>query len=153
MDNTVQQPLKLTDINMMKEYAKGTLVELPEFAEGMPFVARVRRPSMLAMVKSKKIPNSLLATANKLFAAGSVDVADEKSMDQIYELFDILCEATFVEPAWKDIKEAGLELTDEQYIAVFNYTQQGVKALEPFRRKPENTGLDQHGDNVQPDTE
>jgi len=39
----------------------------------------------------------------------------------------------FAEPTYAEIEAAGLELTDAQLLAVFNYTQSGAKALEPFR--------------------
>ena len=39
-----------------------------------------------------------------------------------------------------------MELTDEQLMFIFNYTQKGTKALETFRIKPEHT---ERADNVQ----
>ena len=40
---------------------------------------------------------------------------------------------TFCMPElWKN-RESFLNLTDEQMMAIFSYTQQGVKALEQFR--------------------
>ena len=42
--------------------------------------------------------------------------------------------ASLEEPSFDDIKEAGLELTDEQMMAIFSYSQEGVKALESFRK-------------------
>lgn len=53
---------QITSLQNLKTYTKGQIVELPPFAEGMPFVARLKRPSMLALVKSGKIPNELLVT-------------------------------------------------------------------------------------------
>lgn len=125
--------LKITSLDTLHEYASGTVVELPPFAEGQPFVARIRRPSMMALVKSGKIPNSLLSTANSLFLRGGVDVQDDASMSQLFDLFDIICDACFIEPTYQQIKEAGVELTDDQYTFIFQFSQQGVKALEPFR--------------------
>lgn len=147
-----QEP-QVTTIANLKEYAKGTLVQLPDFAEDMPFFARVRRPSMLAMVKNKKIPNALMVTANRLFASdGGMDLSNEAAMDEMYAIFDIICEACFVEPSWHDLKEAEVELTDEQYIAIFNYTQSGVKALEGFRKERTDTGNNSTGKTVQQNT-
>ena len=40
---------------------------------------------------------------------------------------------------YNNVAELVGELTDEQYMAVFNYTQRGVDALAPFRREPANT--------------
>ena len=48
---TSEQSVKspgITSFDMLKEYARGRVVRFPDFAEDMPFVARVRRPSLLA---------------------------------------------------------------------------------------------------------
>lgn len=127
---------RITSLQNLKTYTKGQIVELPPFAEGMPFVARLRRPSMLALVKSGKIPNELLKTANDLFMGRSNKSSggsNTNELKEMFTIFDALCEASFVEPTWEEIKESGMELTDDQYTFIFNYSQQGVKALKPFR--------------------
>lgn len=140
---------KVTSIEQLLEYQKGQFVQLPDFAEGMPFYARLKRPSLLALVKSGKIPNQLVLTANRLFNGKGMDEKKETAMSDVLDILDALCESTFVEPNYKDMKEAGVELTDEQLMAVFNYTQEGVKALEPFRRKPSSDGSDVNVPEVQ----
>lgn len=130
-----QKILPITPLESLQEYARGAIVQLPSFSEDQPFVARLRRPSMMALAKSGKIPNSLLNTANSLFMGKGVDSNNEGALKEVLSIVDILCDAAFVEPTYSQLKEAGVELTDEQYMAVFNYTQQGVKALEPFREK------------------
>lgn len=144
-----QQGLTVTSIEELVKASQGTLVELPPFAEGTRFVARLKRPSMLAMIKGGKIPNSLLLAANELFSKSSWDVDDEKSLSNLFQIMDILCDACFVEPKYKDIKAAGVELTDDQLMFVFNYTQQGVEALRPFRKEQENTESDLHVQDLQ----
>lgn len=129
---------KVTSIEQLKEYSAGQLVELPPFADGQPFVARIKRPSMLALVKSGKIPNSLLKTANKLFLEKGMDDENVEIMPQMFDVFDILAGACLVEPTFQQIKEAGVELTDDQMLFLFSYTQQGVMALERFRQIQEN---------------
>ena len=128
-----QKILPITPLESLQEYARGAIVQLPSFSEDQPFVARLRRPSMMALAKSGKIPNSLLNTANSLFMGKGMDSNNEAALKEVLSIVDILCDAAFVEPTYSQLKEAGVELTDEQYMAVFNYTQQGVKALEPFR--------------------
>lgn len=125
--------MSLTSLESLQEYARGAIVQLPPFAEGQPFVARLRRPSMMALAKSGKIPNALLSTANSLFIKGSVDAADESVMKDVLSVVDVLCAAAFVEPTYEQLQKVGVELTDEQYMFIFNYTQQGIKALQPFR--------------------
>ena len=130
--------LKITSIQDLQRYANGSVVELPPFAEGQPFVARIRRPSMLALVKSGKVPNALLSTANSLFLQGGVDSKDEATMSQLFDMFDIICESCFLEPTFQQLKDAGIELTDDQYMFIFQFSQQGVKALDSFRSESAN---------------
>lgn len=129
---------EVTSISQLNEYAKGQLVELPSFGEGQPFFARLRRPSMLALVKSGKIPNSLLATANRMFDS-SLDTKNENMLKDFYMVIETILEAAFVEPTYQEIKDAGVQLSDDQLIFVFNYTQQGVRALDQFRPNGKNT--------------
>lgn len=143
---------KVTTIAELQEYARGTFVQLPDFAEGQPFFARLKRPSMLALTRAGKIPNSLILTANELFNGKGMNDKKETAMTDVLNILDIICEACFVEPAYTAIKEAGIELTDEQMMAVFNYVQQGVKALEPFRKKPATDGSAIHGRALQENT-
>lgn len=139
----------VTSIQELIEYQKGQLVRLPDFGEGMPFYARLKRPSMLALVKSGKIPNTLLQTANRLFNGNGMDVKQETAMADILDILDVLCAATFVEPSYEDIKAANIELTDEQLMAVFSYTQKGVSALEPFCEQPSHNVSASNGTEIQ----
>lgn len=140
---------EVTAISELKEYQKGQIVELPEFADGQKFFARLRRPSLLKLVKTGKIPNSLIATANRLFNGESIDETSSTSMQEFFEVLDALCAATFLEPTYNELLENGIELTDEQYVAVFSYTQRGVKALESFRQESANNGDSFNVKNVQ----
>jgi hypothetical protein len=129
------EPLKVTSISDLETYVHGTVVQFPSFAEGQPFVARVKRPSMLALVKSGKIPNTLLNEATSLFAkgAGSMVGQNATTIDELFEVIEVIVDAALLEPTLADIKSAGMELSDDQLMAIFTYTQQGVKALEQFR--------------------
>lgn len=129
---------QITSIEQLKEYSAGQIVELPAFGEGQPFIARLKRPSMLALVKSGKIPNALIKSANSLFAKGSIDEKNPEAMNDLFKILDVLSEACFVEPTYKEIKDAKIELTDEQLMFVYSYSQKGVKALDMFRTEPTN---------------
>lgn len=131
--------IKVTSIDQLKLMSGGEIVKLPPFTQGQDFYAKLRRPSMLKLVQSGQVPNSLLRTANMLFSGG-VDKEldrDDEFMKDMFDLIDVLAGAVFVEPSWTELKNAGIELTDEQYMFIFNYTQEGVKALEPFRENEE----------------
>lgn len=132
----MNQELNITSISELLQSAQGEIVSLPPFIEGHPFVARLKRPSLMMLVKSGRIPNQLITSANKLFNGKGIDDNKPEAMGKALEVFEIICEATFVEPKYRAMKEAGIELTDEQFMAVFNYTQAGVKTLMPFRGKP-----------------
>lgn len=127
--------VNVTSIEDLKNYAGGTIVEMPPFAEGQPLVARLKRPSILGMAKQGRIPNTLLVKANELFLqnGAGLDAEEEDTMKQLYDVLDLIAKETLVEPTYEDIKSVGLEFTDEQMMFLFNYSQQGVKALESFR--------------------
>lgn len=128
--------MEVTSIEALQEYGQGTVVKFPDFGEGQPFIARIRRPSMLALAKTGKIPNSLLLTANGLFTGKGLDDKKAGAMADLLTIIEAICEDCFVKPSYKELKEAGVQLTDDQMMFIFNYTQQGVKALEPFREEP-----------------
>lgn len=125
----------VTSFEDLQRYARGTIVKLPDFAEGQPFVARMCRPSMMALVKVGKIPNSLLVTANEMFNGKSADTDDEDVMSNMFGVMEVICETALIEPTYQQIKDAGLELSDDQIMAIFNYTQVGVQALDNFRQE------------------
>ena len=139
---------KITSIDQLKQYAQGQVIELPAFSEDQPFVARLKRPSMLALAKANKIPNSLLLTANNLFAGSGVDTKKPEALKDVFSVLDVICEACFVEPTYQDLREAGVELTDEQYMFLFNYTQRGVRALESFRSQSQNSQYNKPGETI-----
>ncbi len=130
----VEKTEQVTSLEQLKQYADGNIVRLPDFAEGQPFYAKLKRPSILGMAKQGKIPNSLLVKTNELFVqSGSLDTEENNMMQEIYDVIDLIASETFVEPTYDEIKSTGIELTDEQMMFIFNYSQQGVKALESFR--------------------
>lgn len=140
--------LKVTTLEELKEYAKGAVVEFPPFAEGQPFVARVKRPSMLEMMRTKKIPNDLLNAATTLFSNSKTKsnvVSNSEAVNNMLDTVDTLAKECLVNPTLDDIKDSGLDLTDEQKMFLFEYIQSGVKSLKPFREKQ---GHIESGNNV-----
>lgn len=133
-DARQQKLTRATTIVELKSYMGGELVELPPFADGQRFVARLRRPSMLKLIKNGNIPNSLVSMATEMFASGAnaIDPTDEASLKDLLAVIDSIAYASFVEPTYEELQENDIELTDEQLLALFNYTQNGVKALQRF---------------------
>lgn len=128
-------PVDATSIDTLTAYAQGVVVRLPDFAENQPLVVRMRRPSLLVLAKSGKIPNELLSTAGKLFNEGGsgMDTDDSGMLGKMYDLMEIIAKSALISPSFEQITNVGLNLTDEQLMAIFNYSQSGVRALEPFR--------------------
>ena len=129
---------KVTSIDTLKKYQDGEIVKLPDFGPGQEFYAKLKRPSMLSMAKNGKIPNDLLESASNLFVSGNVNgnqlkKIDKETLQKMFDVIDLICEASFVEPKYSDLQKEGIELTDEQLTFVFNYSQMGVKSLENFR--------------------
>ena len=129
--------MHITTVSDLQSYAEGTIVRFPDFGDGQPFVARVRRPSMLVLAKQGKIPNTLLAAAGELFSkgGGGLDADNENMLSDMYSIMDVIANAALIQPSMREIREAGLELSDDQMMAIFNYTQTGVRALASFRQE------------------
>lgn len=129
------EELRITSISDLHMYGKGAIVRLPDFAEGQPFVARLRRPSMLVLAKQGKIPNTLLASANTLFAKGGAgaDIDNPKMMADMYDVMEVIARAALMEPTYDEIRECDVTLSDQQMMAIFSYTQNGIEALGSFR--------------------
>ncbi|SQB33393.1 esterase [Clostridium cochlearium] len=129
--------LKVTNIEDLKQMAECDVIELPRFKQEIPFVVKVRRVSLLNLVRKGIIPNKLLSAAEELFYGKTSDKGNV-DMKTLTDVMFIMAENALVEPSIKDLEEVGLELTDEQIVALFNYTQQGVQELESFREEPED---------------
>lgn len=133
--------LKVTNLEELKKIAEGEVISLPEFKQGMPFNARVKRVSLLNLIRKNVIPNQLLSAAEELFyGKQSSKGADIKELTHVML---IMAENALVEPSVEELETIGLELTDEQIVALFNYTQEGIKSLAPSDTEPEdnvNTG-------------
>lgn len=153
--------LQVTSIDAIKKVVQGEIIELPPFEDGTPFVARVRKPNMLTLVSNGKIPNALLSSVSELFKKnkeGKIkpeDMGDEDSINKLSDtmkLFRIMADAALVEPTLKAIEEVGATLSDQQLVAIFNYTQSGVAALQSFREEQTRVESDTDQPKVQSKT-
>jgi len=119
---------KITSIEDIKNLKakEGEIIELPGFDENTPFIARVKRPSLMELCQAGTIPNQLLGAAQKVFE-GSIDKANIKDYGDVIRK---VVEIALVEPKYSEVKDL---LTDDQLVILFDYTQKGVVALLPFR--------------------
>lgn len=126
--------LRETTFEDLKRYSMGELVALPSFSDDMPLIVRLRRPNIMSLVKNGKIPNALLSSVSSLFN-GKVDISKETDYSNMFEIVNIMCKEALISPTYEQFEEANIDLTIEQKMAIFNYTQEGVKALDSFRKK------------------
>ena len=67
---------KVTSIDDLKKYNDGAVVELPPFAEGQPFVVKMKRPSLMRLATNGTIPNALMDSATSLFEGDTNAIAE-----------------------------------------------------------------------------
>lgn len=144
--------MEITSLEQLKQISGGDIVELPSFKEGVPFVARVKRASLLNLVQKGVVPNQLLSAAESIFY-GKQSSTSKIDMSQMAKVMVIMAENTLIEPTADQIKEAGLEMTDEQLVDLFNYSQQGVKGLKSFRAKQQDNERDSNSESVPSETQ
>ena len=132
MDN-----LNITSLEELKIMAQGEVIELPPFITGKRFIVRVRKPSLLNLIRKGVIPNKLLSAAEELFYGKKASVGVD--LKQLTDVMFIMAENAIAEPSVQDLNSIGLELTDDQLVALFNYTQGGIIELESFRKEQQNT--------------
>lgn len=125
--------MAVTPISELREYAEGMEIELPGFVEEKPFIARLRRPSLLLLAQEGTIPNPLLSAASELFRNGKS--SEKAGLKDMGELFRVIARAALISPTYEELEEAGLRLTDNQLLYIYSYSQTGVDALRRFREK------------------
>ena len=118
--------MEVTKTSDLKKLKDGEIIELPKFDDGTPFVAKLRRPSLLYLCKSGAIPNELLAAAQEIFEG-----KQKGNIKNYANVLDKVLEVALVEPKYEEVAEL---LTDVQRLAIFSYTQNGVMGLQPFRK-------------------
>jgi hypothetical protein len=117
--------MEVTKLDDLKKFNDGEIVELPAFDDNTPFVAKLKRPSLLALCKAGAIPNQLLGAAQEIFEG-----RQKSNIKNYADVLDVIISQALIEPAYEDVKEY---LTDMQRMAIFAYTQNGIKGLLPFR--------------------
>lgn len=132
---------EVTKIADIIKWAGGEIVEIPGWKADEPCYFKLTRPSMLALAKAGRIPNSLLSRASELFArgSGSFESNDTEVLSESYDILRAIAGASMLEPKLSELDEAGVSLTDEQLIAIFNYSQNGVSKLSQFRQQQGNS--------------
>ena len=132
--------MQITSIEQLQAIRQTEIVELPSFEDGTTFVVEIKKPNMMQLMTSGKIPNTLLSVATEMFNGKTGQrmgkaSEDIKTLKELAGMMEVLAEASLVKPAYKDIKKANVQLTENQLMAILMYSQGGVKALENFRNQ------------------
>ena len=132
-------------LNTLDSIKTSRVVTLPDWYGGV-WECELKRPSILALAAKGAIANPLMKTARKLFYSGvSPDAGDLAEEGRV--LVEV-ARAAMVKPTFDELEAAGIELTDEQLVAIFQVTQLGAKALDRFRQLPADNDGDIHGAEV-----
>lgn len=123
----------ITSLEEIRERAGAQIVEIPGFGDGNPLFVKLRRVSLLEMVRAGNVPNELKSAVSELYGKGRISSADLKATA---ETMLLIAEKALVEPTKKELDEAGVSLTDEQVTAIYLYTRSGLEGLRPFRQVP-----------------
>ena len=132
----------------LEKAANGEIVALPGWTEEQPFVARLKRASLTGMIRAGKIPNPLIAAAQKLYEGLNKSRANA-TFEETAKVIRLVVEEALAEPTMEQLKAAGLDLTEEQADQIYLYAIKGAKVLEAFRSQPANRQPDPSGDDVQ----
>jgi hypothetical protein len=132
--------LKITNVNEIKEYFEGEIVELAPFENGKPFVARVRVPSLVEIYRLGKIPNTLIVEVKKYFDTLEKDennnvvinFADKRARN-LMNLALKMADVVLIEPSMKELRGAKIRLSDMQLLSIYNYVDKKVSEMIPFR--------------------
>ena len=134
-----------------------SIIPIPGFDEGETFEIKVKKLSIVGLMSSGKIPNSLMQVVKDAFA-GITSTAAENNVDasvmdragEIGKLLDIVCAEAMLEPKFDDIKDV---MNDAQKLAVFQFTQGGVEQVKTFPSIERNTGHTDDVENISSQTE
>ncbi len=143
--------MQVTNLEQLKAMAECDVIELPRFKADIPFNVKVKRASLLGLIKKGLIPNTLLSAAEELFYGKKSSKGVD--LDQLTNVMFVMAENALVEPSIEDLENVGLELTDEQLVALFNYTQQGLNAIQTFPKDTKNNDNIGDGETVQSEAE
>lgn len=133
-----------------------SIIPIPGFDAGETFEIKVKKLSIVGLMSSGKIPNSLMKVVKDTFAgikSASAEADESAIMDKagdIGKLLDIVCAEAMIEPRFEDIKDV---MNDAQKLAVFQFTQGGVEEAKSFPAIEGDTGRTNDVENVSGQTE
>lgn len=134
-ESTIPIESRITSMDEVRNKAC-QIVPLPGWEPGDTFNAKLRRASLLSLVQQGVVPNQLLPLVYKIInEKGTFNPLSDSNPEefmQFLEMLNAICKAVLVDPPYEEVGEY---LTDVQRTAIFLYAQQGVRALESFRKQ------------------
>ena len=133
-----------------------SIIPIPGFDAGETFEIKVKKLSIVGLMSSGKIPNSLMQVVKDAFAgikSAGAEADESAIMDKagdIGKLLDIVCAEAMLEPRFEDIEDV---MNDAQKLAVFEFTQGGVEEAKSFPAIEGDTGRTDDVENVSGQTE
>lgn len=127
----MKKQLNPSTIAELKGKAK-EIIELPGFGSESPFIAELKRVSILELAKNNKIPNELLGAVSTLFLKGVNAVGSLRATAETLEYF---AKQSLVSPSYDELEAAGIQLTDPQLFAIYAFATEGTKPLLDFREE------------------
>lgn len=127
------------------------VIDIPGFDEGETFEIRVKKLSIVGLMSSGKIPNTLMKIVKDAFEGikssqdsnNDSDVMDKAG--DIGKLLDIVCKEAMVEPKFDEVSDI---MNDAQKLAVFQFTQGGVEQVKSFPSVEGDTGHTNDVENI-----
>ena len=102
---------------------------------------RLRKVSLMAMVKEGKLPNELLSLVVDLSSGKIGDTLDNmgaEQMKQFYDLLLIVAKESLVSPTYEEIIKEVESLPEQTLVDIWLYNLYGLRALENFRKRPKS---------------
>ena len=132
----------ITSIEYLKKVKSYVEKELPPFADGTPFTAALKRPSIIDMVCQGRIANPLMPTINTLIGENSSQSSQhngEENMVEALKFMETIAESCLVQPKLSEVKEYAGGLTDEQMFAIYSFAMETTNNLTKFCEVPTNS--------------
>ena len=124
--------MAITSMNEIMQAAAPQEITISGFAPGTEITVLARRPSFYTMLAAGAAPNPLIPEMEKLFVrrdrSGHARPSEEFARTLVF-----IAQETLAEPSYAQLRENGIELTDDQLTEISLFATAGAEALRSFR--------------------
>lgn len=124
----------ITTIEELKKASICFEAVLPPFPNGIPFTAKLKKPSIFDMTSEGKIANPLLLSALGVVGENTqqkTELSPEESTKMLQFVRNV-AESCLVEPTLQQINEYAGGLSDNQIFAIYQTVIADIQAYEKF---------------------